>query len=299
MMTDILQEHRARSGRGGQTHFPKPGTKRNVLVVTGGHAFQRDPFFELFEGNPSIEWSAVDHPAAQLLFNPQAASHFDCYVLYDMPGIEFIREGNCKPVFHPPPAIYREGLLAMLEQGTPLVVLHHAIAAWPAWPQWADIVGGRFRYQPVEQGGLVKPDSGYRLNVTHRISPVSQHPIVAGLAPFDMTDELYLFDVHTEDVEPLLISDFDFTDSQFFSARRALEGHLNDRQGWHHPPGSALIGWVKHYANSPIVYLQCGDGPSAYRHPLFRVLLGNAIDWACSASARDWVRQRIAARPQQ
>src|SRR5690606_26059301 len=166
--SDIPEEHQARSGRGGQTHFPTPGSKRNLLVVTRGHAFQRAPFFELFEDNPAIEWSAVEHPAAQLLFNPEAARHFDCYVLHDMPGIQFVREADRKPVFHPPPAFYQQGLLAMLEQGTPLVVLHHAIAAWPAWPQWADIVGGRFHYQPVALPGKQQPDSGYRLNVTHR-----------------------------------------------------------------------------------------------------------------------------------
>lgn len=295
---DIPEEHRARSGQGGQTHFPEAG-KHNLLVVTRGHAFQRDPFFELFENNPHVEWSAVEHPAAQLLFNPEAARHFDCYVLYDMPGIQFVRDGDRKPIFHPPPDFYRQGLLAMLEQGTPLVVLHHAIAAWPAWPLWADIVGGRFHYQPVEEGGEVKPDSGYRLNVTHRISPVSDHPLVAGLESFELTDELYLFEVHTDDIEPLLVSDFSFTDSEFFSARRALEGHMNDRQGWQHPPGSALIGWVKHYANSPIVYLQCGDGPAAYRHSQFRQLLDRAIDWACSAQAREWVKQRKADQQQQ
>ena len=291
-LSDIPEEHRARSGRGGQTHFPVPGSKRNLLVVTGGHAFQRDPFYEIFESNTQIEWSAVEHPAAQLLFTPEIARHFDCYVLYDMPGIQFVRDGDRKPIFHAPPDFYQQGLLAMLEQGVPLVVLHHAIAAWPAWPLGEDILGGRFHYQPYSDGDALRPDSGYRLNVTHRITPVSGHPIVEGLAPFDLTDELYLFHVHAGDVEPLLVSDFRFQQDQFFSARRALEGHMNDRQGWDHPSGTALIGWVKHYGNSPIVYLQCGDGPLTYGDPQFRRLLYNAIDWACSPQAREWVRKR-------
>jgi len=63
----------------GQTFFPPPGAgKRNVLVVTRGHGFDRDPFFGMFSGNAEIEWSSVEHPAAQLLFNPEAARHFDC-----------------------------------------------------------------------------------------------------------------------------------------------------------------------------------------------------------------------------
>lgn len=289
---NIPQEHRAQSGLGGQTHFPEPGSKHNVLVVTRGHAFQRDPFYSMFEENLDIEWSGVEHPAAQLLFNPHAASHFDCFVLYDMPGIEFVREGDRKPIFHQPPDFFQQGLLAMMEQGFPLVILHHACASWPAWPQWAEIVGGQFLYQPAELRGVHKPDSGYRLNVRHKVTPVPGHPITAGLEPFELVDELYLFEVFANDVEPLLLSDFDFSAEQFYSARNALDGYMNDRSGWDHEPGNNLIGWVKHYRNSPIVYLQCGDGPSTYQHPQFRQLLANTIRWVCSEKARRWARQR-------
>lgn len=292
MGDQIPEEHRERSGRGGQTHFPESGSKHNVLVVTRGHAFQRDPFYAMFEDNPDIEWSGVEHPAAQLLFNTQAARHFDCYVLYDMPGIEFKRHGDRKPLFHSPPAFYRDGLMAMLEQGVPLVMLHHACAAWPDWSEWAEIVGGRFLYQPGPLRGVQRSDSGYRLQVRHRVSPVSDHPITAGLQPFELEDELYLFEVFEEDVEPLLRSDFDFVAGQFHSASRALQGYLNDSSGWEHEPGSNLVGWVKHYRNSPIVYLQCGDGPATYSNPQYRALLANAIRWACSEQAREWVRQR-------
>ena len=62
--------------------------------------------------------------------------------------------------------------------------------------------------------------------------------------------------------------------------------------GWEHARGSDLIGWVKHYRNSPIVYLQCGDDPRAYENPQYRKLLSNAIEWVASQDARDWARQR-------
>jgi len=211
-------------------------------------------------------------------------------VLYDRPGIEFIRHGEGVPVFHPPPAQYRDGLLAMLEQGTPLVILHHAGAAWPAWPAWADIVGARFLYQPCGN----TPDSGMRMSVTHTVRPVPKHPVTQGIEPFPLTDELYLWQVCEEDVVPLLRSDFTFTDAHFYSAREALAGRLNSREGWQHPPGSNLVGWVKSSGNSPIVYLQCGDGPDAYAHPSFRALLANAIRWASSPAAAAWARQRRA-----
>ena len=84
------------------------------------------------------------------------------------------------------------------------------------------------------------------------------------------------------------IREFDFVDSNFYSASQALEGKLNCRDDWSHPPGSNIVGWVKSYEKSPIVYLQFGDGPSAYKNPSFQKILSNAIRWAASESAREW-----------
>lgn len=292
MDKDVPDYHSGRSGRGGQTFFPPQGAKKNILLATRGHAFARDEFYAIFEDNPDIEWSGVEHPAAQLMFSPQIARHFDCYVLYDMPGIQFKRYGDGVPTFHEPPQFYKDGLLAMLEEGKPLVILHHACASWPAWPEWAEIVGARFLYQPMKVRGVDKPDSGYRIDVRHTVTPVGDHPITEGVQPFELVDELYLFEVFEESVIPLFRSDFTFTSEHFYSAKLALAGHLNSNEGWRHAAGSNLVGWVKRYRNSPIVYLQFGDGPSTYRNPAFRAILQKAIRWACSPEAQSWVRQR-------
>lgn len=283
----------ASSARGrGETFFSVDDGKKNVLVVTRGHAFQRDAFFDIFEANLEIQWSAVEHPAAQLLFNPEQARHFDCYVLYDMPGIKFNRHGDGVPNYHQPPEFYRQGLLAMLDEGVPMVILHHAAAAWPAWPEWAEIVGGRFLYQPMELRGESTPDSGYVLDVEHKVRPVAEHPITHQIEAFDLVDELYLWEVFEDSVVPLFRSDFCFSQEHFYSAKQALAGNLNSREGWSHEPASNLVGWVKHYANSPIVYLQFGDGPQTYANEMYRRILANAIRWACSPDARQWARQR-------
>ncbi|MCY1359174.1 hypothetical protein D9M69_457310 [compost metagenome] len=128
----------------------------------------------------------------------------------------------------------------------------------------------------------------------HTISPTQAHPVTDGIAPFELVDELYLFEVFEDEVVPLLQSDFSFSAEHFYSAQQAIHGRMDSNEGWQHAPGSALIGWIKHYANSPIVYLQCGDGPEAYANASLRKLLYNAIDWACSEHARQWVRQRQA-----
>jgi type 1 glutamine amidotransferase len=62
---------------------------------------------------------------------------------------------------------------------------------------------------------------------------------------------------------------------------------MGSNQGWSHEDGSNLIGWTKHARNSPLVYLQPGDGPTTYTDPNYRGLIENAIRWVASAAARD------------
>ena len=162
--------------------------------------------------------------------------------------------------------------------------LHHAIAGWPAWPEFAEIVGGRFLYLPGELRGQARQDSGYRHGVTHQVRVLKDHPVTAGVDPeFEITDELYLYEVFADSVEPLLASDYEFTQDNFYSAAKVvLEGKMFNNEGWQHAPGSNLIGWTKTYGKSRIVYLQCGDDPVAYANPQFRQLLANAIDWVAA-----------------
>ena len=88
------------------------GAGIEILVVTKGHPFERDPFFAIFESYPDIAYSGVEQPAAQIFFTPERARPYDAYVLYDMPGIEFTPKG---PRFHDPSPEYCAGFLALLE----------------------------------------------------------------------------------------------------------------------------------------------------------------------------------------
>lgn len=264
-----------------------------MLLVTKGHPFAREPFFAVFDADAGIEWTHVDQPAAQVLFHPERADPWDVFVLYDMPGLRFTRADP--PVeFLPPPPEYVDGFRRLLDNGKGMVFLHHAVAGWPAWPDYADIVGTRFHYQPARLRGVDYPDSGYRFDVTHRVEVIDpDHPICAGLdGGFSLTDELYLFPPPDEGVVPLLRTTHDMTDRGFFSADAAIRGRRNENEGWHHPPGTDLVAWVKHAGRSPVAYLQFGDGPQTYADPNYRRVLANAIRWAASAEALDWARAR-------
>ena len=197
-------------------------------------------------------------------------------------------------MFAEPPASFVDGARALLDAGKGMVFLHHALAGWPAWEDWAHVVGGRFHYQPATLDGVDYPDSGYHHDVTHTVEVVDpDHPMAAGLpASFTITDEVYLAPVFEADVEPVLASTHTFSDGNFWSADLAIRGQRYARDGWAHPPGSNLVGWVKHAGRSPVAYIQFGDGADTYADPNYRLVVRNAIDWAASTDAQRWAAER-------
>lgn len=260
---------------------------RRLLAVARGHPYEREAFAGLLHGLDEFDVCHVEQPAAMHCFSARTAREFDALVCYDMPGVDFTAADAPRPV-GPDPDFMRQ-FLAMLEQGVGVVFLHHALAAWPAWPEYAEIIGGRFHYRPAELRGRQWPDSGYRHGVRHRVSTQAPHPVTQGVPEhFEISDELYLCPVFEGDVVPLLRSDYDFNDRHFYSAASAVAGQMHSRAGWNHPPGSNLVGWAKHWGASPIVYLQGGDDAAALGNVHFRRLVHNAVRWVASDEAREW-----------
>ena len=264
---------------------------KKILVMSKGHPFNREDFFSLFDSMEGIDACAVEQPACQHLFKPALASDYAAFVFYDMPGMDFMAEDA--PAYIEPPESFKKDFLALLEAGHGFVFLHHSIAAWPAWPEYAEIVGGKFLYKADSVRGQAFADSGYRHEVTHTVTALAEHPVLNNVPrQFTITDELYLAHVFEDTITPLLASDYGYVDENFYSAQEAVQGRMYSRQGWHHPPGHNRVGWVKSYRNSPIVYLQCGDSKAAYDNPAFQTLLRNAIDWVSSDDAKAWARQQ-------
>ena len=263
-----------------------------LLTLARGHPYDREAFTALFDGLDEYDVCHAEQPAAQHCLGPATARDFDAILCYDMPGVDFTSSDDSPHLIEPDDDFTRD-FLTMLEAGVGMVFMHHALAAWPAWPEYAEIVGGRFHYRPAMLRGRSWPDSGYRHEVTHRVRKVLEHPITNGIPPqFEITDELYLCPVFEEEVTPLLRSDYAFEDSNFYSAASAVNGQMNCREGWSHPPGSNLVGWVKRWGNSPIVYLQGGDDAKAMANEHFQRLVHNAIRWVSSEDARSWAQGR-------
>lgn len=255
----------------------KANTK--ILLSVKGHPYDRSAFFRIFEEREEIGFTAVEQPATQALLESTMVDDFDVLVFYDMPGIDF----SCSPpVFIDPPESLKRRFIELTEKGIGMVFLHHAIAGWPTWEEYGRIIGGRFLYLPGELQGKVCLDSGYRHAVDYQAKVLTNHRVTRGLPDsFGVTDELYLYEVFEDDKTPVLASDYQFDAAHFNSAAAAVS-RSSEGEEWNHPEGSNLIGWVKRYNNSPVVYLQMGDAPAVFDNPHYRKLVFNGIEWAAA-----------------
>lgn len=253
---------------------------RQLLVLSGGHPYEAEPFAAMLASLDGWTVTHLMHPEAERLVGEGCADLADAILFYDMPGYTF---GDGQVTARLPSEAFRRAIMARFVAGRGAVAMHHAIAGWALWPEWSELLGGRFLYQPGEVRGQAQPDSGYRHDVTYTAQVVGDHPVTRGLpAEFAVTDELYLAPVFGADIQPLIRARHGFVRDNFYSAAAAVAGRMFDNTGWDHPDGSDCIAWVKSALNARLVYLQFGDGPATYANRHVRTVLANAIDFVAS-----------------
>jgi type 1 glutamine amidotransferase len=284
-----LLKHQDTTGKQSISHSAM--SDPHFLVITKGHPFEKGPFFEMLDRLDG-QYTHVEQPLAASILGPELMRPYDCLVFYDMPGINFESGG---PIYPEPSQGFKTQFLALLKAGKGMVFLHHAIAGWPSWPEYRRIIGGQFLYTARKIDAIEVQDSGYRHNVRHEISVVDPtHPVTDGLPPhFEMTDELYLYEVDEPNITPLLTSNYAFQQEHFYSAAAVVErGLMHCNDGWTHPSGSSLVGWTKQYDNSRICYLQGGDDAEAWQNEHYQQLLNNAIAWASNTAGASSPKDR-------
>lgn len=251
--------------------------RRSLLVLSGGHPYEEAPFNELIHSLGDWEVTHLVHPEAEHAVAAGAADHADALLFYDMGGYEF---ADGKVTSRPPSEEFKQALRRRFASGRGAVAMHHALAGWAEWPEWANMLGGRFLYQPGEWKGRQVPDSGYRHDVEYNAEVVAEHPVTRDLPhQFALCDELYLAQIDEESVNPLIRAQHNFTRDGFYSAAKAVAGEMFTNDGWDHPPGSNLVAWWKMVDTAPLVYLQFGDGPQTYTNPHVRHAIANALEF--------------------
>ena len=254
--------------------------KRDLLVLSGGHPYEAEPFAALLASLDGWTVTHLIHPEAERLVGEGCADDAEAVLFYDMPGYTF---ADGQVAARRPSEAFRRAIMARFAAGRGAVAMHHALAGWAQWPEWSELLGGRFLYQPGEVRGQAHLDSGYRHDVAYTAQVVADHPVTAGLpVSFEVTDELYLAPVFADDFVPLIRAQHDFVAANFYSAAAAVSGRMFDNTGWEHPAGNDCVAWAKQALAARLVYLQFGDGPATYANPHVRRVLANAIDYVAS-----------------
>ncbi|MCS7310842.1 MAG: ThuA domain-containing protein [Armatimonadetes bacterium] len=211
-----------------------------TLVVTGGHDFEREPFFAMLGSFEGISYEEVQHPHAHARLTPAAAREYDVILLYDM--------------WQPISEDSQRAFVQLLRAGKGLVALHHSLASYQQWEEYRQIIGGRWYADRWKQNGVERPPSTYKHDVVFRVRIVDRrHPVTRDIQDFDIRDETYgNFEV-LPTVQPLLMTD--------------------------EPSSHPVIGWAHTYGRSRVVYIQLGHDHHAYENPSYRRLVQQAIRW--------------------
>lgn len=215
--------------------------KTKVLVITGGHGFEREPFFKMFSNNTAIAFTAAEHAkGSATAWERDDLAVFDAVVLYDMP--RNITDAQ------------KEKVLSLFARGTGLVVLHHALCSYQNWPDYERIIGGVYPVPPKGQP-QVTDSIGYQHDVEVPVVIADpNHPITSGLKDFTLRDEIYWGFRVGADSHPLLTTT--------------------------HPKSGKPLMWTRTEGKSRVVFLQLGHDHFAFDNPSFRELVARGILWS-------------------
>jgi len=220
--------------------------KIRVGVLTGGHDFERDHFFKLFEGYDDIEYMECEQKDHSEVFEDISKWDFDVLVCYNM--TQNISEKR------------RANLLKLLENGVGLVAFHHNMGAFQEWSEYKKIIGARYNLKAAEVDGVQVPGSTYKHDIDMNCKIASQrNPITRGLSDFQIHDEGYKGVSFEPDNRVFLTTD--------------------------HPDSDPTVGWTRRYANARVVGLMLGHDGKAYANENLRAIVANSIRYTAGRLA--------------
>jgi len=218
--------------------------KIKVAVVFQGHPYDVAGFRGMFDRMPDVDYYLQD--LENWALDAGKCWHdYDVHLFYNMHYWgRFATRGRM--------AEYRVRdtieHLGETEQG--IIVLHHALLAFPDTANWSALCN-------IENRRLRGCDAGQTVT-TEIANP--DHPITRGLEPWTMTDELYVID------EPKQPKGF---------MQRGSDILLTTD----HPKSMKALGWAHQYRKSRVFCYESGHDNLVYRDVSFQTVLNRAIRW--------------------
>jgi uncharacterized protein len=218
-----------------------PAKPIRILVITGGHDYKIEQFNQMLSSlGDNITYQIAELPAAYDMFLPENRNKYDVLVFYHMWQKITDEQANV--------------LADCIRKGKPLVALHHSICAYDDWPEYFNIIGGKYFHKPTVLKGKEYPACTYIHDLHFKVRIVDRkNPVTKGLTDFEIFDETYKGYYVEEGITPLLTTN--------------------------EPSSTPVIGWSKTYGKARVVTLQSGHDVPTFENPNYRKLLKQAIEW--------------------
>jgi type 1 glutamine amidotransferase len=220
----------------------KHGAKLRVALLTGGHTFEEKLFLEVFDGFKGMKVTHIALEKENGFLESDAAKEYDVFVLYNMSATI--------------PESQRKSFIDSLDRGAGFVVMHHAIANYPDWPAYPEIIGAKYFLSPMDWQGSSRQQSEYTHDIDmpiHVEDPSS--PITKGLSDFTIHDEVYRKWMLYPESHLLLSTTHELSDK--------------------------AIAWTRLHGKAKLCFIQLGHGHEAYANPSFQEITKRAILWSC------------------
>jgi len=213
--------------------------KIDVAVITGAKAHDVIGFHKLFADLPGIN-GFIQHIDDFASTPEKVRDGYDVVLFYFMMPDAPTDDGVPGYCGRPKSAL---GRLGQTQQG--IVVLHHALLAYPQWPVWNGIVG-----IPDRRLSQYKHDEKIAITVADQT-----HPITQDLSDWTMVDETYQMADAVGDNHILLKTN--------------------------HNQSMQTIAWTRTHKSNRIFCLQSGHDSQTWEDRNFKTVLQRGIFWSC------------------
>jgi type 1 glutamine amidotransferase len=166
----------------------KLNSKPQLLLITGGHDFDTNEFYSLFEALSEFTIDTVSQPYANSFIASGGALKYDALIFYDM--WQSINDDE------------KKAYVNLTDQGKGFLFLHHSLVSYQDWDEFSVIRGGKYLISDPPDSLL---DSGYRHDIDLFLTiQDTTNEITGAMNNFMIHDEGYSNILVNKDVTTLL-----------------------------------------------------------------------------------------------
>ena len=219
----------------------KHTTPLKVLVITGGHKYDKVEFNTMIDSLENLECTIIEtgkDPGT--LFEITDNFPYDAIMMYNFKQTLSVK--------------HQENFKILLGKGVGLTIIHHALCGFPDWHEYEDIIGATYVAEEQTRDGVHIPSPIWKhdLDILIKVED-SKHPITKGITDFTVHDEAYKGWIYHDGNHLLLSSE---------------NKHSNHQ-----------IAWTRLYNDSRVFCIQLGHDKFSYENKNYHKLLKQGIEW--------------------